>query len=187
MYLKSQFNRNQPRAGARLSEMGDSYDIRLSSQSPLAEIAALREAGADRHADALQDAVDGWRAAAAAAVSVGGCPHWILGVAAGFTGPLVGLTGLDTCGVNLSGLSSSGKSLAQRLAASVWSIPDARKPGLFQSARATDNAVEALAQRATGTVLVLDELAHVSGKQAANPHQHAFLSSNVICGRTRSD
>lgn len=111
--------------------------------------------------------LDGWRQAVDAALSVVGCPHWILGVVAAFAGPIVALTGLDTCGINLSGLSSSGKSKAQRLAVSAWSTPDIRRPGLSQSARATDNAVEALAQRASGTVLALDELGHVSGKLAA--------------------
>ena len=110
---------------------------------------------------------EGWRRATEAALSVPGCPHWIIGVVAAFAGPIVALTGLDTCGINLSGMSTSGKSKAQRLAASAWSTPDIRRPGLSQSARATDNAVEALAQRASGTVLALDELAHVSGKLAA--------------------
>jgi hypothetical protein len=66
-----------------------------------------------------------------------------------------------------SGQSSSGKSTAQRLAVSAWSTPDIRRPGLARSARATDNATEALAERATGTVLSLDDLAHTSGKIVA--------------------
>ena len=93
--------------------------------------------------------------------------HWTLGVCAAFVDPIITPTGLDTCGINYSGLTTSGKSTAQRLAASAWSASDIRRAGLFQSARATDNAVEALAQRASGTVLSLDELAHLSGKAAA--------------------
>jgi hypothetical protein len=116
---------------------------------------------------AVAGTLEGWRGASGAALSVPGCPHWTLGVLSGFAGPIVSLTGLDTCGINLSGLTSSGKSTAQRLAASEWSSPDIRRPGLCQSARATDNAIEALAQRANGTVLSLDELGHVSGKAAA--------------------
>jgi hypothetical protein len=116
---------------------------------------------------AASGSLDGWRDAAAAAISVTGCPHWTLGVIAGFVGSLISLTGLDTCGINLSGQSSSGKSTAQRLAVSAWSTPDIRRPGLAQSARATANGLEALAQRATGTVLSLDELALVSGKELA--------------------
>lgn len=109
----------------------------------------------------------GWRTAVEAALSVAGCPHWTLGIIAAFAGVLVSLVGLDTCGVNLSGQSSTGKSTAQRLAVSAWSTPDIRRPGLSQSARATDNATEALAERATGTILSLDDLAHTSGKIVA--------------------
>jgi hypothetical protein len=105
-----------------------------------------------------------WRRAIEAASSVAGCPHWTLGILAAFAGILVSLIGLDTCGISFSGQSSSGKSTAQRLAVSAWSTPDIRRPGLAQSARATDNATEVLAERATGTILSLDELAHTSGK-----------------------
>ena len=111
--------------------------------------------------------LEGWKEAVGAALSEPGCPHWVLGVVAGFVAPLISLTGLDTCGINLSGRSSSGKSTAQRLAVSAWSTPDIRRQGLAQSARATINAMEACAQRATGTVLSLDELALVSGKELA--------------------
>jgi putative DNA primase/helicase len=111
--------------------------------------------------------LDEWKRAAAAAITADGVPHWTLGMIAGFAGPVLSLTGLDTCGINLSGISSAGKSTAQRLAASAWSTPDIRRPGLCQSARATDNAIEALASRATGTVLSLDELGHVTGRTAA--------------------
>jgi phage/plasmid primase-like uncharacterized protein len=116
---------------------------------------------------ARSGSLKGWQAAVNAAFAVVDCPHWALGVLAGFVGPVLALVGEDTCGINFSGMSSSGKTTAQRLAVSAWSSTSITKPGLFQSARATDNAVEALAQRATGTVLSLDELAHVSGKQAA--------------------
>jgi hypothetical protein len=115
---------------------------------------------------AQRGSLEGWRSAIRAAVSVRGCEHWTLGILAAFAGPIVALTGLDTCGINLSGMTTSGKSAAQRLAASAWSSPDIHRPGLFQSARATDNSLEGLAQRSTGTVLALDELAHVSGKLA---------------------
>jgi hypothetical protein len=116
---------------------------------------------------AIAGTFEGWYSAVEAALSVSGCQHWTLGILAGLAGPIVALSGLDTCGINLSGLTTSGKSTAQRLAVSAWSSPDIRRPGLFQSARATDNAIEGLAQRASGTVLALDELAHVSGKIAA--------------------
>jgi phage/plasmid primase-like uncharacterized protein len=109
----------------------------------------------------------GWRNAITAAVAVDGCPHWKIGAAAGFAGPLIDLLEINTCGINLSGMSSSGKTLAQRLAASAWSIPAIRDDGLFQSALTTPNAAETLAHRSNGTLLPLDELGLVSGKELA--------------------
>ena len=127
----------------------------------------------------------GWRSAVEAALSESGCPHWTLGIVAAFAGVLISLIGLDTCGVNLSGQSSSGKSTAQRLAVSAWSTPDIRRPGLSQSARATDNATEALAERATGTILSLDELAHTNGKVVGKLIY--MLAGGVGKRRMRSD
>ena len=37
--------------------------------------------------------LEGWKAAAKTAASVPGCPHWLIGIVAGFVGPLVSLTG----------------------------------------------------------------------------------------------
>lgn len=117
---------------------------------------------------ALAGTLDDWRSAVATAIAVLDCQHWTIGVLAGFVGPLISLTGLPSCGINLSGLSTSGKSTGQRLAVSPWSKPQLRHDnGLFQSAHTTGNAIEPLAQRATGTVLALDELAHVTGKTVA--------------------
>ena len=111
--------------------------------------------------------LDGWKEAVAAAMTAPGCPHFTLGISAGFAGVLVDLCGLDSCGINLSGQTSAGKTTAQRLAASVWSVPDSTKPGMFQVAKTTVNGFEALAARANGTVFALDELAHLTGKETA--------------------
>ncbi|HZA66861.1 MAG TPA: DUF927 domain-containing protein, partial [Geminicoccaceae bacterium] len=107
--------------------------------------------------------MEGWRTAIEAALAAPDCPHWLIGLAAGFAGTIAALTGLDTCGVNLSGISSSGKTLAQKLAASVWGSPRIGV-GLLQSMRTTENALESLAQASSGTVLALDEVAHVDGR-----------------------
>ncbi len=109
--------------------------------------------------------LDEWKAAAAAAMTAPRCPHFILGLAAGFAGVLVDLCGMDSCGINLSGQTSAGKTTAQRLAASVWSVPDSTRPGLFQVAKTTVNGLEYLARKANGTVFALDELAHLNGKE----------------------
>ncbi len=111
--------------------------------------------------------LEGWKTAAASAMAADGCPHFALGLAAGFAGVLVDLCGLDSCGINLSGMTSAGKTTAQRLAASACSVPDSTKGGLFQVAKTTANGFEALAERANGTVAALDELAHLTGKETA--------------------
>lgn len=110
--------------------------------------------------------MDGWRAAVEAALGAPNCPHWLLGLAGGFAGAIVALTGLDTCGVNLSGISSSGKTLGQKLAASAWGSPRIGA-ALLQSMRTTENALENLAEASSGTVLALDEVAHADGRALA--------------------
>ena len=107
--------------------------------------------------------LDAWKIAIAAAVGARDCPHWVIGTLAGFAGTVVALTGLDTCGINLSGLSSAGKSMAQRMAVSAWSSPKLGA-GLFQSMRTTENALESLAQSSNGTALALDEMGHADGR-----------------------
>lgn len=108
--------------------------------------------------------LEGWKAAVAAAVAIPGCQHWALGAMAGFAGPLIALLGLDTCGINISGRTSGGKTTAQRLAVSAWSRAALdQRDSLLQTARATANGVEAMASRADATILALDELGHVNG------------------------
>ncbi|NDY58958.1 DUF927 domain-containing protein [Desulfovibrio sulfodismutans] len=106
---------------------------------------------------------EGWKDAIRTATTAPGCPHFALGVMAAFVGPILSIAKLDTCGINLSGFTSKGKSTAQMLAASAWSTPKLGC-GLFQSMRTTDNAVELLATKANGTVLLLDDIAHIDGR-----------------------
>ncbi|KIL98254.1 MAG: DUF927 domain-containing protein [Magnetospirillum sp.] len=128
--------------------------------------ASALELAANARCESVRGTLDGWKAAVAAAASVQGCPHFLLGVLAGFSGVVQSLAGLDSCGLNLSGLSSSGKTTAQKLAVSAWTSTGIGA-GLLQSMRSTENAVEVIAQAASGTVLALDELAHVDGRTIA--------------------
>ncbi|SDO59121.1 Uncharcterized protein, DUF927 family [Methylobacterium phyllostachyos] len=110
--------------------------------------------------------IEAWRAAVAAACTAPKCEHWIIGAIAGFCAPILSLCGLDTCGINLSGMTSGGKTTAQRLAVSAWSRAALdQRESLLQSARATANGVELMAARSSGTVLAMDELGHVNGKE----------------------
>jgi uncharacterized protein DUF927 len=108
--------------------------------------------------------IKGWRAAVRSAVTAEKCPHWTLSAAAGFAGVLVDLTRSETCGLNLSGGTSLGKTTGQRIAVSSWSSPKQSDGGLLKSMRATENAIEPLARDSSGTILALDEMAHADGK-----------------------
>jgi hypothetical protein len=127
----------------------------------------------------------GWQAATRAALQAPNCPHWLLGILGGLAGTIVDLVQLDSCGINLSGPSSRGKSTAQRLAASAWSSPRLGAGGLFRSMRVSENAVEAWAEQANGTVLVLDDLAHCDGRAVARLIY--ALAGGVGKGRMCSD
>jgi hypothetical protein len=107
--------------------------------------------------------LDEWRRAVTALVDAENCPHWILGAAAGFAGVLSSLVDLGTTGISLTGYTTTGKTTAQRIAVSAWSSPEIGR-GLLESMKATENAVEALAQRSDGTILCLDELGIANGQ-----------------------
>ena len=131
---------------------------------------------------AVGGTLEGWKAAVAAAAGVAGCQHWTLGTLAGFAAPLIALSGLDTCGINLSGRTSGGKTTAQRLAVSAWSRAALdQRDSLLQTARATINGAEAMAARSNASILALDELGHVSGKDLGKTIYS--LTSSVAKGR----
>ena len=100
----------------------------------------------------------GWKVAAEAAVDhIDLNSYWLLGIAAGFAGPVLGLLGELPCGLFLSGETSKGKSVALRLAASVWAAPRDNR-GVFHSLNSTQNALEDLASMGSEAVLCLDEV-----------------------------
>jgi hypothetical protein len=116
-------------------------------------------------ADARRGSLQGWLKGIEAVFGDDRVPHLQLGTMAGFAGPVLTLAGLDSCGLVWTGLTSGGKTTAQKLAVSAWSRQEISKPGLMKSAHTTLNAVEGLLANANGTLLALDELALCDGKQ----------------------
>ena len=90
--------------------------------------------------------------------------YWTLGLCAGFIGPLQTLIGAPSGGMNLSGDSSLGKTLAEILAAMAWGNPHTGKAALH-GMNNTQNAIEDLAVRSSGTVLCLDEIGQMQRLQ----------------------
>lgn len=87
-----------------------------------------------------------------------------------FAGPMLRPAGMESGGFHLRGDSSSGKTTALRVAASVNG-----GPSYMQRWRATDNALEAIAAQHCDALLILDELAQVDGKVAG---ECAYMLAN---------
>ncbi|WP_269514894.1 DUF927 domain-containing protein [Brevundimonas subvibrioides] len=88
----------------------------------------------------------------------------LLALSIGFAGPLLRPLGLEGGGFHFRGLSSMGKSTLGRAAASVW-CGGSGVLGGAQSWRATANALEAVAQGHSETVLALDEINEIAPEQ----------------------
>jgi putative DNA primase/helicase len=77
-----------------------------------------------------------------------------------FAAPTLELLGKDSGGFHLHGLSSTGKSTALAVAASVWGYR-------VETWRTTDNALEDTAERHNDVLLSLDEFSQVDSRKAA--------------------
>jgi putative DNA primase/helicase len=94
----------------------------------------------------------------------------VFAVSSAFAGPLLRLANMDSGGFHLRGESSSGKTTALRLAASVYGGVN-----YMQRWRTTDNALEAIAAQHCDVLLILDELAQVDPKTAG---ECAYMLAN---------
>ncbi|PKQ40634.1 RNA helicase [Pseudomonas sp. YY-1] len=97
----------------------------------------------------------------AVATYCAGNPVLILSVCCALAGPLLAKVGVNGGGVHLVGDSSSGKSLAQLIAASVWG-----NPGTFAASwDVSKGGVEIEAASRNDTVLILDEIKRADPKR----------------------
>jgi putative DNA primase/helicase len=94
----------------------------------------------------------------------------VFAVACAFAGPLLRLAGVESGGFHFRGDSSSGKTTALKVAASVYG-----GPSFLQRWRTTDNALEAIAAQHSDCLLILDELAQVDPKTAG---ECAYMLAN---------
>ena len=94
----------------------------------------------------------------------------VFAVACAFAGPLLRPAGMESGGFHYRGDSSSGKTTALKLAASVYG-----GASYLQRWRATDNALEAIAAQHSDGLLILDELAQIDPKTAG---ECAYMLAN---------
>jgi putative DNA primase/helicase len=97
-----------------------------------------------------------WRALVALPST--GNTRLVLAISAAFVGPLLALTGSEGLGLHFRGASSSGKSTALAVAASVAGV----RVGTW---RATSNGLEGIATASNDGLLILDELGEVSARE----------------------
>lgn len=120
--------------------------------------------------------LEDWRTAVAARCA--GNPLMVTAVSLAFAGPLLEPLEFEGGGLHLRGASSRGKSTIQRVAVSVWG-----SPRFLHSWRATANGLEGVATASNASLLALDELGEVSGREAGAA---AYMLSNGA-GKTRAD
>ena len=94
----------------------------------------------------------------------------VFALSCAFAGPLLRAAGVESGGFHFRGDSSSGKTTALKVAASVYG-----GPSYLQRWRTTDNALEAIAAQHCDGVLILDELAQVDPKTAG---ECAYMLAN---------
>ena len=94
----------------------------------------------------------------------------VFAVACAFAGPILRPAGMESGGFHFRGDSSSGKTTALKLAASVYG-----GASYLQRWRTTDNALEAIAAQHSDCLLILDELAQVDPKTAG---ECAYMLAN---------
>ena len=111
---------------------------------------------------------DAWRDRVAALCA--GNSRLVFAVACAFAGPLLRPAGVESGGFHYRGDSSSGKTTALKVAASVYG-----GASYLQRWRTTDNALEAIAAQHSDCLLILDELAQVEPKVAG---ECAYLLAN---------
>ena len=107
----------------------------------------------------LRGDLEGWKAEVAAKCE--GNPVLTLAIGCALAGPLLSLVGVLGGGVHLVGDSSSGKSLAQLIASSVWG-----DPGIFAASwDMTKGGLEIEASSRNDTMLPLDEIKRADPKR----------------------
>lgn len=89
----------------------------------------------------------------------------IFALSVAFAPPLLYLLGEESGGIHFFGPSSIGKTLALRVAGSVWGGGGLN--GFLKKWRATVNGLEALAESRCDSLLILDEIAEISPRDAA--------------------
>ncbi|MFM2057600.1 MAG: hypothetical protein RLY71_1985 [Pseudomonadota bacterium] len=153
----------------RLGWFGGVYVLPDEAIGADAEIVVFQSTHAMEPAMESAGTVADWRETAAALARDNS--RMMFAICCALAPPLAAITGEDSGGFHLRGKSSSGKSTALALAASVWGHPS-RYPRLWRS---TANGLEGLAALHNDGLLILDELSQANPLEAG---ESAYLLAN---------
>ncbi|GHU34833.1 hypothetical protein AGMMS50256_29050 [Betaproteobacteria bacterium] len=160
----------------RLGWCGDVYVTPGEAIGQSAEIVVFQNAQSLEPAFSETGTLEGWREEVARRAA--GNSRLVFALSAAFATPLLELANESGGGFHYRGASSTGKSTAQYLAASVWG-----HPGKYpRSWRATANGLEGLAALHNDGLLILDEFSQIDPRQAG---EAAYMLSNGQ-GKTRA-
>ena len=153
----------------RLGWHGPVYSTPAETIGDSGELVVFQNAHAIEPALTVAGTADEWRDSVAALAA--GNTRLVFALSVAFAGTLAGIVGEDSGGFHLRGKSSSGKSTALKVAASVWGEPAA----YVRVWRATANGLEGLAALHNDGLLILDELSQCDLKEAG---EAAYLLAN---------
>lgn len=153
----------------RLGWHGGVYVTSQESVGQEDEVVVFQNAHSIEPAFSVSGSVEAWRGSVARLAA--GNSRLVFALSVAFAGPLADVVGEDSGGFHFRGASSSGKSTALKVAASVWGSPDTY-PRLW---RATANGLEGLAALHNDGLLILDELSQIDPREAG---ESAYLLAN---------
>ncbi|MDD5388688.1 MAG: DUF927 domain-containing protein [Gallionellaceae bacterium] len=176
-YIKAWPIETRARCVDRLGWHGDVFVTPSGSIGSTGELVVFQNAHALEPAFSTSGDEHEWRDSVAALVQ--GNSRLVFALSAAFAGPLANIAGEDSGGFHFRGTSSSGKSTALRLAASVWGNPS-RYTRLW---RGTINGLEGLAALHNDGLLILDEISQIDPAAAG---EAAYMLANGQ-GKTRAN
>ena len=168
-YLKVWPVDRRARCVDRLGWHGAVYSTPAETVGDAGEMVVFQNAHAIEPALSVAGTAETWRDSVAALAA--GNSRLVFALTVAFAGTLAEIAGEDSGGFHLRGKSSSGKSTALKVAASVWGEPSA----YVRLWRATANGLEGLAALHNDGLLILDELSQCDPKEAG---ESAYLLAN---------
>lgn len=160
---------NRARCVERLGWHGGVFVTPAESIGQDSEIVVFQNAHAIEPAYSVAGSPEEWRDSVGRLAA--GNSRLVFALSVAFAGALADVVGEDSGGFHFRGASSSGKTTALKVAASVWGNPNTY-PRLW---RATANGLEGLAALHNDGLLILDELSQIDPKEAG---EAAYLLAN---------